>query len=107
MVRPKKGEIQCHTIGSVTAQILKPSCLGSPFGVKDSCGTCNRVQGSQDPPPLDDTQQNHYNCNYEQNMNQSTHCVRSHYSQQPQDYQNHTDCPQHGAPFEKLNKCSY
>ena len=48
--------------------------------------------------PLNDSDQYHNDCDDEQNMNESSHRVTAHQPQQPQNYQNHSDCPKHSNP---------
>src|SRR6185437_5871275 len=42
-------------------------------------------------------QQYHYR-HHQQNVDESAQCVRAHQSQQPQDQQNHENCPKHVSP---------
>src|ERR1019366_3516681 len=56
-------------------------------------------------PPLDNAstlnEPDHQNnqCQNQQDVDKSTHGVRSDQSQQPQHEQNHENCPQHGVPL--------
>jgi hypothetical protein len=46
-------------------------------------------------PALNDSDQHHYNCDHEQNMDKPAHCVAAHQPECPENYQYHSDCPQH------------
>jgi len=45
--------------------------------------------------PLNDSYQHYNNCDDKQNVDEPTHRIAAHQPQQPQNYQYHSDCPQH------------
>jgi hypothetical protein len=49
-------------------------------------------------PPLNDIEQNNNNSNYQQDMDEPSHRVTADQSQRPQNYQYHSNCPQHNDP---------
>jgi len=50
-------------------------------------------------PPLNDSDQHNDNGNDQQDMNKITHRIATHQPQQPQNYQNDSDRPQHMIPL--------
>ena len=56
------------------------------------------------PPPLNDSDQHDDNGNDQQDMNKITHRIAGHQPQQPQNYQYHSNRPQHLIP---LSDCAF
>jgi len=64
---------------------------------------CGRgcAHGSNRSTALNNVDQDDRECDYQENMNETTECVGRYDSQQPENQQNHKDCPEHLYSFRR------